>query len=274
MWFRKAVCLAAIPGLLILALAVGGAAIHGDQDRNTTVAGQPEQSPPVRAEAAPAIAEGPAIEVKAAPAAPGAAERPPAAPAGSSPMERPRTLLPGTEPYGLRDDPFAAEPRYPGYQRLGPSQTEHDPAMAGLIDADAEMEDQTQSLVAQYRKAASDADRAELRAELEELCNKHFDVRQQRRQLEVARLEARLKQVRAAIEKRNEARDLIVRVRVSRLLGDIEWDDWDLPTGRMRPGRPLPLPPQYPSASPFGGGGKVPGVPSPAPWNPPAPARP
>ena len=61
---------------------------------------------------------------------------------------------------------------------------------------------------------------------LAELTEKHFDLRQERRELQIAQLEAELEKVRATIDKRNEARELIIRRRVSRLLGEKDELDW------------------------------------------------
>ena len=60
----------------------------------------------------------------------------------------------------------------------------------------------------------------DLKEQLGELVNKHFEVRQQRRQLELKRLEEELERLRDAIESRNEARDELVRQRVVEILGE------------------------------------------------------
>jgi predicted nuclease with TOPRIM domain len=104
--------------------------------------------------------------------------------------------------------------------------------MKELNEADAMAEKEARDLVEHYHKATSDDRRAELKKKLEELTKEHFDIRQERRALEISRLEDRLKQVRAAIAKRNEARDLIVQIRVSQLLGELELDDWAAPSWR------------------------------------------
>ncbi len=105
----------------------------------------------------------------------------------------------------------------------------HNVWLAKIQRADATMNDMARAWAAAYRDAETDEGRAEAKTALEELSKKHFDVRQVGRDLEVSRLEERLRQIRAAIAKRNESKDLIVRVRVSALLGEIEWDDWSIP---------------------------------------------
>ena len=123
-----------------------------------------------------------------------------------------------------------------------------------LNEADAKMEKEAQDLVAQYHKATTDDQRARLKAKVEELTNKHFDLRQERRSLEISHLEDRLSRVRAAIAKRDEARDLIVQIRVSQLLGELELDDWAVPSSGTRP-------PYWGSPARYMPSGVAPGVP-------------
>ncbi|MHC4403824.1 MAG: hypothetical protein ACYTG0_29555 [Planctomycetota bacterium] len=119
--------------------------------------------------------------------------------------------------------------------RSGWSRTSGRPAGAGTYPDDADMEKKAMDLVGQFQHATSDHERKELRALLEELTQRHFDLRQSRRQAEVSRLEERLQKVREAVEKRDEARDLIVRVRVGQLLGELELDDWSVPGRAAKP---------------------------------------
>lgn len=174
-------------------------------------------------------------------------------------------------PLGGQGVQVRAGPASPSYQYYaGVSKPAEDPEMAKLLEADSKMEEETKELVMSYYTAATVALKTDVRTKLEDLCNKHFDVRQERRQLEVARLEARLEQIRAAIKKRNEARDFIVRLRVSQLLGEIELDEWDLP-GRAAsksgvPASPVFNPHDTGAGDPFGTSRQfVPFVPATAP---------
>jgi hypothetical protein len=57
---------------------------------------------------------------------------------------------------------------------------------------------------------------------LEKLVNQHFDARQNRRQLEIKRLEEGLQRLRDAIAERNKARNEVVNKRVKELLGQAD----------------------------------------------------
>ena len=93
-----------------------------------------------------------------------------------------------------------------------------DPQMYELLNKDADLERQSRALVVEYRRAPSDA-KAKLRQEVTELVNKHFDVRQQRREVELKRLEDELKRLRETIVRRASARKELVEKRVSDLIG-------------------------------------------------------
>jgi hypothetical protein len=94
-----------------------------------------------------------------------------------------------------------------------------DPEMTETVKADEAKGKEVLELVKQYKAAAGEAPRAEVKEKLETLVNEHFDIRQKRRELEISRLEERLAQIRAALEKRNEARQLIVDRHIAELLG-------------------------------------------------------
>ena len=116
-----------------------------------------------------------------------------------------------------------------------PAPEHHDPEMAAFLKQDSDCEEAAGKLAEQCRKETDKQKRADLKKGLTELTEKHFAVRQQRRQLQIAQLEAELEKVRATIEKRNDARDLIIRRRVSTLLGKRDILDWGPPAAS--PGR-------------------------------------
>ena len=93
-----------------------------------------------------------------------------------------------------------------------------DPEMEKLLKADAAMEEQCQAVVRQYREEKDQQVREKVRANLEVLTREHFDLRQERRELEIGRLEAQLERVRAAVKKRTDVKDLIIRRRIAQLL--------------------------------------------------------
>ena len=76
-------------------------------------------------------------------------------------------------------------------------------------------------LAVKYRRATSD-DRSKLKKQLEDLVAKHFDVRQQRRALELKRLETELQRLREAMERRQKAREKLIGERVTDLVGHEE----------------------------------------------------
>jgi len=95
-----------------------------------------------------------------------------------------------------------------------------DPEMEELLRKDAEMEGQAQVLVGQWHEEKDEKARGDLRSRVEKLAKEHFDLRQQRRELELSRLEAQLERVRTSIKKRSEVKDLIIQRRIARLLGE------------------------------------------------------
>lgn len=259
MLFRKAVCLSMFAALVILALAAGGIALS--QDRAPTAAAPP---PPKAVAAAEPVGGVPVVAgFEPVATAPQALSRPPEseqeagpsrpAPGDSAPANAHYQQL-ITRGYQVPTAGFGARPAVYGLQ-VKPSH-EDDPEMQKLAEADSKMEQEAKDLVEQYQKATSDDQRAELKAKLEELCNQHFDVRQQRRELEISRLEHRLGGIRASIKKRNEARDFIVRLRVSQLLGEIELDEWALPGRAASKSRGAEIrvynPPGAAASDPFG----------------------
>lgn len=97
-----------------------------------------------------------------------------------------------------------------------------DPEMAKLEEADIELDQQTQALAEQFRRAPQGEARDKLKAELVEVVGKHFQVRQERRELEIKRLEEQLERFRASLKKRMNDRESIVKQRILNLLGDDE----------------------------------------------------
>ena len=105
-----------------------------------------------------------------------------------------------------------------GYRRTAPPKP--DPEMEKLLEADTKMEQQTRVLAKRYREAKDQEEQAKVRGDLETLTKEHFDLRQERRELEISRLEAQLQRVRASVEKRTEVKDLIIRRRIAQILGE------------------------------------------------------
>ena len=92
--------------------------------------------------------------------------------------------------------------------------------MQRINASENEMERMTHDLVEQYRSHGTDEMRQKFRQELAKVVAMHFELRQQRRQLELRRLEDQLERLREAIDKRTEARESLIRDRLSQLLGE------------------------------------------------------
>ena len=111
----------------------------------------------------------------------------------------------------------AGPPRWPFHNWDALERT--DPEMYKLLTEDYELERRTRELAIQYRRASGER-RAEIREQLKESVDKHFQVRQERRLLELKRLEEELQRLREAIQRRDESRKTLVGERVLELLGD------------------------------------------------------
>ena len=78
------------------------------------------------------------------------------------------------------------------------------------------MERQTHDLADEYHQADKDG-RAKIKEKLAEIVDKHFEVRQQLRSLEVKQLEQQLKLLRDKIDQRAKNRKEIVQKRIIEL---------------------------------------------------------
>jgi PBP1b-binding outer membrane lipoprotein LpoB len=94
----------------------------------------------------------------------------------------------------------------------------NDPELFKAMQEDFDLERQSRDLADQYRRAGKD-EQAKIKEKLVEIVNKHFQVRQQLRNLEVKRLDQQLKQLRDRIDQREKDRKTIVEKRVVELTG-------------------------------------------------------
>lgn len=128
----------------------------------------------------------------------------------------PGSEYPGRVPRSRRDGPPG-----PG---MGPGPYEmqrleqDDPEMYKLVVEDARLDREAIAMARRVLQAKS-PEREKLEGELAVLVNKHFDVRQQRRELSLKRMEEELKRLREAIEERTKGRDEIVEKRIAELVG-------------------------------------------------------
>jgi hypothetical protein len=128
----------------------------------------------------------------------------------------------GFRPDGMPAGPFGGGMMMPGMGGFGGgygSFEPDDPEMRDLVRKDSEMDRQTMDLAAKFRQSSGE-DRDKLKTQIADLVAKHFDVRQERRKLQLKRMEEELKRLREAITKRDGSTDTIVKNRISELLGE------------------------------------------------------
>jgi len=118
----------------------------------------------------------------------------------------------------------------PGMMPQGPPRWPHPdwqemernaPELFRLMKEEGELERRTRELGIEYR-GAPEPRREEIKKELTKLVNHQFEIRQERRQLELKRLDKEIQRLREAIERRMKARDELVGKRVRELLGEQE----------------------------------------------------
>jgi len=121
-------------------------------------------------------------------------------------------------PDGDRQPP-GPPPAYPPRDRedFGSLKT-RDPELFKAIQEDRDLERQTRDQADQYRHASKD-EQTKIKEKLVEIVSKHFEVRQQLRNLEVKQLEQQLKQLRDKIDQREKNRKEIVEKRIIELTG-------------------------------------------------------
>jgi hypothetical protein len=108
---------------------------------------------------------------------------------------------------------------------------EDDPEMSKLIQAEHELDRQSDDLVKQYGGTEDYTQREKLRTQLRELLVKQFDAQQQRREKELERVEKRISDLRAQIKKRTSVRNEIVDRRLENLTSEADGLGWTTPAG-------------------------------------------
>jgi len=94
-----------------------------------------------------------------------------------------------------------------------------DPEMFELMKSDQDMERQEFELSEQLRQSKGEP-RDALKKQIQELVQKHFDVRQKRRQLNLTRIEQDVQRMRDELKRREDSREAIVKRRTLELVGD------------------------------------------------------
>lgn len=129
------------------------------------------------------------------------------------------TVAPGTQP----------KTTYYVLGQPGQPADEQNDEMAKLSSQDAQLAGEADSLVKQLADATDEKLRAEIKEKLRTTLGQQFDAQQKVRELEVARIEAKVKKLRDTISKRNEARRTIVEKRFDQLISEAEGLGWNSP---------------------------------------------
>ncbi|HET6882567.1 MAG TPA: hypothetical protein VFI31_20540 [Pirellulales bacterium] len=114
--------------------------------------------------------------------------------------------------------------------------------MAQLSAQDTQLANEAESLAKQLADATDEKQKAELKEKLHDTLGRQFDAQQKARELEVARIEAKVKKLRDTITKRNDARRTILDKRLDQLLSEAEGLGWNSPSGGSQNGRAYYVP--------------------------------
>jgi hypothetical protein len=136
---------------------------------------------------------------------------------------------PPVDPTAPRGGPGFPASRGPGSPGFNPSQPvwpqnpfgmrQNDPEMEKLMQTDFNLDRESRELAGHYRQASKDT-QEEIKKKLKEVVAKQFEARQERRTLELKRLEDEIKRIRESIDKKNSGKQQIVDRRVNELLGE------------------------------------------------------
>ncbi len=119
-------------------------------------------------------------------------------------------------------DAVHADPRKPmrrSFQNLQYLK-DNDPELFQLIQEDIDFEKALRDLSKKYRAAKGDDQKEKLRKEITEKTEKHFLVRQKRRELELERMKAWLGQLEEQVKRSRENSKYIIERRINILLGN------------------------------------------------------
>ena len=107
--------------------------------------------------------------------------------------------------------------------------SENDPEMAEFAEAEMELAHYADQVLSLYVAADKADDQKRLKTDLRDMLTKQFDVQRQRRELELSRIEERVKKLRDQIKKRNDARDTIIDRRLEQLTNEADGLGWGQP---------------------------------------------
>jgi len=93
-----------------------------------------------------------------------------------------------------------------------------DPQRGTLMVRERQIEFEIQQTIARYRSAKDEVGKRRIREQLEGLVGKAFDCRNERRQMEVRELEARLSELQTRLSESEKMRPALIRQRVEDML--------------------------------------------------------
>jgi hypothetical protein len=106
-----------------------------------------------------------------------------------------------------------------------------DPEMAKLMQSEHELERQSHDLIRKYSDNEDSQVREKAKTALREMLTKQFGLQNQRRELELKRVEERLSKLREQLKRRTDARDQIVDQRLQQLVNEADGLGWTAPAG-------------------------------------------
>lgn len=151
----------------------------------------------------------------------------PAAKDSNTSVPRPAVAAPVVEFYGtgnFQNRAWGPNNAYATVYVAGPDA--NDPEMAKLAETEGELTREAEELLSQYAGSDDAAEQKKLKADLRQALAKQFDVQKQRRELELARIEERVRKLREQLKKRTDARETIVDRRLEQLVNDAEGLGW------------------------------------------------
>jgi hypothetical protein len=115
----------------------------------------------------------------------------------------------------------------------GVSPAEDDPEMGELANVEAQASQESAELLSRYAATENAADQKELKAKLRTALEDQFRVQLKRQQIELARIEERVRKLREQFKKRNDTRDTIIDRRLDQLINEAEGLGWTQPSGAV-----------------------------------------
>ncbi len=117
------------------------------------------------------------------------------------------------------------------FYAYGVGVAEDDPEMGELAQVEAKASQESAEILSRYAATDNAADQKELKAKLRTALEDQFRVQLKRQQIELARIEERVRKLREQFKKRNDTRDTIIDRRLDQLINEAEGLGWTQPTG-------------------------------------------